>query len=71
MEGKMTDIDLWLELNKKAMHLKPTKYQQWQFIVGLTGSLEDRIKLGQKALEMLKPKPDTVSYSDFVKITKR
>lgn len=48
-------IDYWLELNKRAMRLKPKKYQQWQFIVSLSGSLEERIKLGQQALEMLQP----------------
>lgn len=50
-------IDQWLEVVKKARRiLKPEKYQVWQFAVGLSGSLEERIELGEKALEMLSPK---------------
>jgi len=59
-------IDQWLEIVKKARRvLKPEKYQAWQFIVGSSGSLEDRIELGEKALEMLRPKSGEVVTFNF------
>lgn len=57
--------DQWLELVKKARHLKPEKYRDWCFTVGSSGSLEERIELGEKALEMLKPKSGEVVTFNF------
>lgn len=57
--------DQWLELVRDARHLKPEKYQEWCFIVGSSGSLEERIELGKKALEMLRPKSAEVVTFNF------
>lgn len=47
-------IDQWLGLVKKAREaLRPDVYQEWHFIVGSSGSLEERIELGTEALKML------------------
>lgn len=62
-------IDQWLEIVKDARRLlKPAKYQEWCFIVGSSGSLGDRIELGEKALEMLKPKSGEVATFNFTRI---
>lgn len=58
--------DQWLEVVKDAKRiLKPENYQDWQFIVGSSGSLEERIELGEKVLEMLKPKSGEVVTFNF------
>lgn len=63
-------INQWLELVGRVRGaFKSAKYQEWRFIVGSSSSLEDRIELGKRAFEMLKPKSNEVNVITFNQIT--
>lgn len=40
----------WLALCKRAGKMKPDAFATWAFMVGTTGTLEERITLGRAAL---------------------
>lgn len=44
----------WIELVQRARaELTPARYEDWRFIVGHHGSLEERYNLGSRALQYL------------------
>lgn len=50
-------INQWLEVVSEArQRFTSEKYQEWRFIVGAQGTLEERIELGKRAIEILAPK---------------
>ena len=48
-----TTTRTWFALCKRAGKLKPDVFQTWAFMVGTTGTLEERIELGKAALREL------------------
>lgn len=63
-ELKVLKIERWLLLVAKARKtFTSEQYQQWQFIVGVSGTVDERYELGKRALELLRPKTNEVSVN--------
>jgi hypothetical protein len=48
-----TEIRAWLSLCRAAQKLPKVKLETWRFMVGVGGTLAERIQLGQAALAAL------------------
>jgi hypothetical protein len=43
-------IDNWLRLCERAGRMRPESFTVWAFMVGTSGTLEERIVIGERAL---------------------
>jgi len=53
----MNENETWLEVVTRARRLRPDLYREWQFMVGDSGTEEERCRRGQEALKIIRIYP--------------